>query len=278
MQQEQKYSIPPLPTVTFQVMQYDYGSENASVRDMEKIIQPDRGISTEILRIANSAYYGRSGKIKNIRDAIALLGLKALKNLVIFLSMKSISDTLKGDVYRRYLREFPILTALLARDLSGKIGHQDLADEAFLAGLLSKVGQTILAIKRADHYSVLMIESEKNGFDLKELERKSYGTDHAALSREAALAWNLPVELVESISLDYGTTDPSGVLDPLQRITMISALLGEHISGTAGKSNSKERAEELAKAFGINVDLSSFVDDKYVKGLKDHPFYQLVAA
>lgn len=278
MDEQNKYPIPPLPTVTIQVMQYDYSSADASVRDMEKIIQPDRGISTEILRIANSAYYGRSGKIKNVRDAVALLGLKALKNLVIFLSMKSISDRFRGDVYKRYLKELPILTALVARDLSEKVGHRNLSDEAFLAGLLSRVGMTILAMKRTDHYSVLMSESDKNGFDLRDLEQTAYGTNHSILSREAAIAWNLPEDLIQSIAFDMDSQDPAAVEDPLQKITIISALLGEYIAGTGGKKLASEKAAQLMQHFKFPVKIDSFLNDEYIKGLKEHPYYQMVVA
>jgi hypothetical protein len=63
--------IPPLPAVAARVMQFDPGSPNSSIATLERIISPDQGISAELLRVSNSAYYGRSGSIKTLRDEYA---------------------------------------------------------------------------------------------------------------------------------------------------------------------------------------------------------------
>ncbi len=91
----QDIQIPPLSTVTVRVMQFDPLGENASSQGLEQIVAPDEGVCSDLLRIANSAYYGRSGRVKTLRDAITLLGLKTVKNLVILLASKSMNHSLK---------------------------------------------------------------------------------------------------------------------------------------------------------------------------------------
>jgi len=98
-----EYTVPPLPQVILQVIQYDHNSPTANPQDIEKIVSPDKGISAEILKVANSAYYGRSGKVKLLRDATSLLGLKALKNLIIFLGTKNLNEKIKTPILKNML-------------------------------------------------------------------------------------------------------------------------------------------------------------------------------
>ncbi|MBI3396742.1 MAG: HDOD domain-containing protein, partial [Spirochaetia bacterium] len=114
----QDITIPPLPVVVMQVIRFDPAGETADTRTLENIIAPDKGVCADVLRVANSAFYGRSGRVKAMRDAIGLLGLKAVKNLVIFLSTKALTAPLRGDVFRKHLIEFPIVAALVAENLA----------------------------------------------------------------------------------------------------------------------------------------------------------------
>ncbi|MFO1525423.1 MAG: HDOD domain-containing protein [Turneriella sp.] len=69
----------PLPTIVAQVIGFDANNPKNSAADLEKLIVPDKAISAGLLRVSNSAFYGRSGKVKILRDALAVLGIKATK-------------------------------------------------------------------------------------------------------------------------------------------------------------------------------------------------------
>ena len=110
-------TIPPLPMVAIKVMSFDADNPAGGSEELEKIISPDKAITTDIMKIANSAYFGRSGKIHTLREAITLLGMKTVVNLVILKSNKKISNALVGETYQKHLQELPVLTALVSFDL-----------------------------------------------------------------------------------------------------------------------------------------------------------------
>ncbi|MBK9500529.1 MAG: HDOD domain-containing protein [Leptospiraceae bacterium] len=60
-------AIPPLPMVAIKVMSFDTDNPAGGSEELEKIISPDQAITTDIMKIANSSYYGRSGKINTLR-------------------------------------------------------------------------------------------------------------------------------------------------------------------------------------------------------------------
>jgi CheY-like chemotaxis protein len=95
--------IPPLPAVAIKVTTFDTSNPSGGSEELEKIISPDKSITTDIMKIANSAFYGRSGKVHSLKDAITLLGMKTVKNLVLLQSNKQFNKNLKGEVFQKNL-------------------------------------------------------------------------------------------------------------------------------------------------------------------------------
>ena len=139
-------NIPPLPSIAHKVLLFE-GDPVSGSSELEQIILPDKSICADILRIANSAFYARSKKVQTIRDAITLLGLKTIKNIVMLQSKKHISRNLVyTDILKKHLLELPILTALISLDLSVPLGLKALREELFLSAMMMKIGMTILAL------------------------------------------------------------------------------------------------------------------------------------
>lgn len=273
----EEMNIPPLPGVVVEVMKFDHTDPDSSAADLEKIIQPDKGISSEVLRVANSAYYGRSGRIKILKDAVTLLGIKALKNLIIFLSTKAMTGKLKGAMFHRYLEEYPVLSALLAQQIAQTAKKQDIIDEAFLASLLNKIGMSILAVNKGEHYSFLIEQAEQNSFDLKELEKSSYDTDHIELGLEAAKAWNLPDTLITTSGID-STTAADSLKTDIEKITYIAIIAGKKAAAIPVTGDQEKQASMLYENVGGTGDLfQKHLSDQSLQRLKQHPYYQMSA-
>lgn len=265
--------IPPLPLVTVQVMRFDPLGANASSFGLEQLIMPDKGVSAEILRVSNASYYGRSGKVKSLRDAITLLGLKTVKNLVILLATKSMTANVKNATLRRFQQELPIITALVASQLSEELDRKQLKDDAFTGGLLHKIGMTILAMNQPKDYAHLLDESESRKIEFTELERKYLKTDHLEVSRKAFEFWNLPAGLQETVQpLSDANIDS---LSELACITSLADFVSRQMMGIHVSDMDLQRKFRLAERVKAGSKL-----DKYNEGqltlIKDHPFYKQV--
>jgi len=273
-----EYTVPPLPQVVLQVIQYDHNSPTANPQDIEKIVAPDKGISAEILKVANSAYYGRSGKVKLLRDATSLLGLKALKNLIIFLGTKNLNEKIKTPILKKYVNTLPIVAALLAKEIARDLKKENLVEEVFLASLLHKIGMSILAVNKGEHYAFILEECEKNEFDILEMERSSYGTDHMELGRQIAEMWKLPNELIRCCGI--GThTKIEELQSELEKITFIASICAMELVRIPVEPNNYQKANQIYQQLGGKGDvILKFAREEMFNKIKEHPFYQLAVS
>lgn len=270
-----EFAVPPMSSVVMKVLQYDHTSDTASVQDIEKIVEADKGVVAEILRVSNSAFYGRSGKVKLLKDAVTLLGMKALKNLIIFLGTKGLNATIKDRTLRKYVNELPIVTALLAKDLASNIKKGNLNEEVFLAGLLHKIGMSILALNKGEHYAFLLQQAEQGGFDVNDLEEGAYKVSNSALGRSTAETWKLPDDLIRCAGLGPHTK-LSDLKSDIERITYVASILSMKIIGINVTQPVASNATAVYEYLGGEGDpWAIYTAPPVLEAIKAHPYYQM---
>lgn len=167
-------------------------SKEASFQTLEDLIKVDPGLTSKILRIANSAMYARQKEVTQLHTAITLLGLKTIKNLVILATGASLFASVKTSPFYRFFWQHSIITAFLSRELAIKTGKRVFADEAFVAGLLHNIGQVALYFSDPENYEKLLIDARTNGNRISELEEVAYAVNHKTVGHHVLSAWNFP--------------------------------------------------------------------------------------
>jgi putative nucleotidyltransferase with HDIG domain len=210
-----------LPQVVHQIIHLT-SNPNASAKDLERLISIDQGMSTRVLNTVNSAYYGFSRKIASIKDAVVLLGFKAVRNLAMTVSM---FDLFVGKTDRQNLRRgkwwrHSIDTALCARLIASQVSGVS-PDEAYTAGLLHDIGKPLL-----DRYGDAPYEQVEDlvaqGVPELTAEQQVYGCDHAAVGRAVSLHWGFPEKLVEAIGCHHADSS-DGLQDaPLTAVVVLA--------------------------------------------------------
>jgi putative nucleotidyltransferase with HDIG domain len=212
-----------LPQVVHQIIHLT-SNPNASAKDLERLISIDQGMSMRVLNTVNSAYYGFSRKIASIKDAVVLLGFKAVRNLAMTVSM---FDLFVGKTDRQNLRRgkwwrHSIDTALCARLIASQVAGVS-PDEAYTAGLLHDIGKPLL-----DRYGDAPYEQVEDlvaqGVPELAAEQQVYGCDHTAVGRAVSLHWGFPEKLVEAIGCHHAQT-PDGFQDA--SLTAVVALANQ---------------------------------------------------
>ena len=268
-------NIPPLSTILLRVMQFDPDRPESGIQQMEALIQPDKGVSARLLKVANSSFYGRSGKIKTLREAITLLGIRAVKNLVVMLTTQGMSAQLKDPIYRKYLQEYPVLTALVAMDVCGPADRRNQAEVAFLCALLNSIGMSVIAINRPDHYSVLLSSSEQSArMNLLDLERQSYRTDHGVVGLMVCEAWKLPEDFTAAIEHRNDPAAKLSVQPDIVRLVALADAIARRLLLIPEPDGSQGKETALADSLGIAPDKMDVFHGDYFAGLKEHPFYE----
>ena len=203
--EENLKDMPALPVVVAKILQAA-ASPEASARSLEALIALDAGLTARILRLANSAYYGRSRRIATLAEAVLVLGFNTVRNLTLsasmldFLAPRGAAQVFDWRAYWEHCTAVAACARLLARHrgLPGTV-----AEEAFVAGLLHDIGKLFLGKYCPDLLAEVVLTAETFQVPMEEAEWRLMGTNHALLGQEIAEKWNFPASLAGAIGAHH---------------------------------------------------------------------------
>jgi len=171
---------------------------NCELHDLVETVEADPILSGQILRLANSAIFGRLRPVSSVRHAVAMMGTSALRKFVLGSSISNLfsrTKVAKNFSVRRF-NVHSVAVATLLEILADELPFES-SEDAFLAGLLHDVGKLLIAVSLPQQYDDILALIAVNGATLIEAERDVIGIDHAELSALAISRW----ELAEAIQL-----------------------------------------------------------------------------
>jgi len=132
----------PTPPIVFEQIQKVLNNPETSVADVAAILSEDPAMSVKVLRLTNSAFYGLSREIDSVNHAVMIIGLEAVKNLVLSASVLSMFKSSKDnkDYHERFWRHSlasALAARVIARDFKG--GKAFNPDPAFSTGLIHDI-------------------------------------------------------------------------------------------------------------------------------------------
>ena len=195
--------LPPMPQVVFKARNL-LADPEAELRDLSSLLESDQAIATKVLKLANSAYYGLSGKVSSIRHASSLLGFKALGQLISMVGTSAVlGKTLLGyDLDSAGAWRHSLITASASRIIALRRNSQ-LENDAFSAGLIHDVGKLVLdrhVHKRKADFERLT-EGGRNS--MLAAEQNILGLDHAEIGYEVCQYWNIPETISKAIKFHH---------------------------------------------------------------------------
>jgi putative nucleotidyltransferase with HDIG domain len=192
-------TLKPIPSVINKVMSIVEDPES-SLPDLSKIIEYDSAVTANLLKVANSAYYGRPGKFDSIHQAIVYLGMDHVVDLVFLASgADNLKPEQKGyDLQDGDLWKYSVLSALIARELAENKGINK-THLIFTAALLKDIGKVILGQYVGDVFEEINHMVVEENLTFREAEKQVIGIDHAELGGMVAESWNFSSKMVEII-------------------------------------------------------------------------------
>lgn len=182
--------LPSLPVVVCDIMSLiDAGDVDLGV--LEKKVAQDQSLAARILRIANSPFYGFSGQIKTIKEAVVVLGLHPIRNLVVAAGiMKQFPAGSGRHLDSVAFWQHCIGTSVAARVLARHFGVDK--ELAFTAGLLHDIGKLAFDSHFPDDYARVLEYRAERDCHLATAEKAVLGMDHAEAGARLARHWKLP--------------------------------------------------------------------------------------
>ncbi|OIP07597.1 MAG: hypothetical protein AUK49_14370 [Betaproteobacteria bacterium CG2_30_68_42] len=197
-------NLPSPRGVALQLMDLARDPE-AGIADAVRLVKSDPALSAFILRAANAARFAGAAPLADVHRAVARLGMNMVRVYAIALSMMNQHrrGRCAGFDYARYW----------ARSLFSAIAMQKLAwhcdgfagDEAFVLGLLARIGELAFATGAPDEYATLLRRCKASGAEREMVQRSVFGFDQNELAAVLLAQWGVATTLAEVV---YWQQDP----------------------------------------------------------------------
>lgn len=196
-------------------------------------ISADPGLTAQILRFANSSFFGFRNKITTVQMALSLISTRTIKNFVIWNAVFSLlPDPRIGPFRLKVVFQDAIRRAVFCKTLGG---HTVLADpeEVFVAGLFQDIAVPVLAQNWPEEYENLLYELERRGGHLSRLERERFGWSHADVGAIMVKEWGFGDDFARTVSIhtSYDFDRIRSEEDLFDAIVCLSSLLPDSIRG-----------------------------------------------
>jgi len=251
--------IPALPRV-YQELNDALRSDRCDGKTIAAIIAEDMSISAKLLQVVNSSFFGLGRRVSSVSEAVALLGVKQLRALVLSSYVfESFSPTEKNlPISIDSLWNSSIQTANLARriTLAQNLGD-DRPDQAYMGGLLHNLGLLLFVTRMTDKFTQAVQAMTANpSASFEDTENQLLGTTHAEAAGYVLGLWALPPRIVESVLLQHHPGELS--YHGFCGVTAVHAA----VAILAEKSGPPERffAHELDMEYLTRIGVSEKVD------------------
>lgn len=244
-----------------------------STNTIAKTIEEDLGLSAQILRLANSAYFNLNRKLSSCRQAIDVLGLETVRALLT-VSEFYLSEAVAPEIAQesKKLAERSLILGGVTRRIAQELKLDESGvDQAATAGLLAHIGTAILRINHPDVFEQAMKRVDTGELPVSDAERATFGASHAELGAYLMGLWGFADEVVEAVAFHHNP-DYAGKNDirPLTILHISQAIAGaRRVSENSlfcrnpdvyplddaylDKIGLKERAEKLAEDLAESV-------------------------
>jgi len=220
--------VPAMPHSALSVLKLENDLTKVNINDLSRPIEADPGLAAQILKFLNSSAFGFSSTISNIRQGVALVGIRIVKNFVLWKAVFSLIPKSKtGSFDVAMLWQDSLRRAMFARFLLLETQKGD-PEMAFAGALLQDMAvPLLLKAKATDYGHVLEVLSKSKGKRLSEIEDEYFGWTHADAALVLGQHWKLPDTLTD-LTTHHLHTEKTAIdftRYPERAVVALSALL-----------------------------------------------------
>ena len=198
-------SLPPFPTVAAKLLGL-INNDDSGFREVSRLLMTDTALSSEVLRLANSAVFGFRQEVTTILKALCLVGTNRVRDIVVTVSLRNYmrrsDNVLLSDCWRHSLA-----SALWAEALSQYYKLDK--PLSYTAGILHDLGRIALIMLLPADYACFREEAGTAEQDLRELERQFFDYDHCQIGQYLAKTWNFQPVLGDLIAHHHDEVTPA---------------------------------------------------------------------
>jgi putative nucleotidyltransferase with HDIG domain len=178
-----------------------YDHSLASAEEIGALIGRDQSFAAKALALANSPFYGLQRKVSTVGRAVAVLGVREIRNMIFIIHYKRLATMLQPELLD--MNEFldhNLKVAEKAKVVCEVAGKGE-PEELYTAGLLHDIGKVLIALHRPEDWRRIVLGRKSR--EMWAAEAAYWGVDHGTIGAMAMEAWKLPPVLVEPIRFHH---------------------------------------------------------------------------
>ncbi len=250
---KRKSDFPALSNSVRSINAMSHASDK-DVNQMAGVIVKDFALTNKILKVVNSAYYGRfSGRIGTVSRAVVVLGTQAIRSLAASLIFFEHIENKQQAEQLRNLVSSAMFRATLAHRVADEIDQHE-AEEYFLTGLLRDLGKILVAFYLPEESKEIERLVTLEEWDPLTAQHSVLGVSFEKIGIEIAKQWNFPKSLTDTLKSWEGDHKP---VSRVEKRRLVSAFADEAMQTlvTSG-SDSESALQEVAQKYAKNLNLS----------------------
>ncbi len=224
-------SLPQFPESIVQIQRL-IADPNSQIIDIARYISTDPAMTADLLKLVNSAAYMLAKKVDNIVDAVKMVGVKALRNLLYsYGTLKILGDD--GSVEKKKLWDHCYRAAYYAYNLAKNFKSQvrGLLDDAYVGGMLHDMGKIVFSSVHPALLDKIRAFVKDKGIPADTFEDMAGGMNHAEIGARIAEKWNFPESLVSAIRYHHEPTLETGEYRDVVYVVYLANILCEFEAG-----------------------------------------------
>lgn len=180
--------LPTLPAIVMELLN-NIDDEDLNIQPLAQKVTNDLALTAKTLRYANSAHYSSMIKVTTIQQAISMMGVSSVKQIIMSAALSGCfpENNCPGFSHKAFWRHSNAV-AIAAKLLAKRLNFN--ADIAYTAGLLHDIGSLVLVTQYPQQYAATLVYRHEHPGSQFDAERKVLGIDHAAVGEALANQWN----------------------------------------------------------------------------------------
>lgn len=192
--------LTPLKSVATKAIQLAEDERSAAM-DLATVISSDQALTSKLLKLSNSAYYGYARRISNVREAVILLGMRTVRSVAISSAIIDVfklpqleHDSFDHDLFWAHSVTVGLVAETIARETKAAR-----PEDAFTAGVLHDVGKLAMMLAEPAMFAEVIDLTMREEMRYREAELAVFQVGHEQVGARLAQRWKFPEPLVNSI-------------------------------------------------------------------------------
>jgi putative nucleotidyltransferase with HDIG domain len=245
-------SFPSMPATGAKMLRMLEDPET-TVDEIEDVLRHDPGLTGNVLKLANSAYFGIPSKVASTRQAVLLLGLKKLIQLVIASCVNAVMDKPvpgynlpPGNLWRHSIAVSIAAEALIKDNKNIEV------EDIFTPALLHDIGKLILGhFVKEEQEAIDKIAN--SGVPYVVAENMVLGTDHAEVGAQILTQWSFPRDVVDAVRWHHDPDFPGKAGPPIDIVYLANLLCQTHGAGKEDETYDTDLSPAVIERLGLDV-------------------------